>query len=114
MNHIRVELAEDGLTAKLLEDFTACIRGLCFTVPAGFVTDFASVPQFLWWIIPPWGPYCGAALVHDYLYSKQLYSRRIADAVFLELMKDAGVPWWKRTVMWLGVRLGGGRRYKPP
>jgi len=38
------------------------------TIPKGFVTDYASVPRYLWWLYPPVGGYDDAAVVHDYLY----------------------------------------------
>ncbi|MFM8357362.1 MAG: DUF1353 domain-containing protein, partial [Verrucomicrobiota bacterium] len=37
-------------------------------VPAGTVTDFASVPRGLWNLFPPDDSYTSAAGVHDYLY----------------------------------------------
>ena len=41
------------------------------SVPAGFVTDFASIPRFAWWLIgSPTGEYGKAAVKHDYLYSE--------------------------------------------
>ena len=36
-------------------------------VPAGMITDFASVPRPLWNILPPTGGYGEAAVVHDHL-----------------------------------------------
>lgn len=36
-------------------------------IPAGYLTDGASVPRAFWSIIPPWGNYGQAAIVHDYL-----------------------------------------------
>ena len=41
------------------------------TVPVGFVTDFASIPQALQSIIRQNGPYILPAVVHDYLYWDQ-------------------------------------------
>jgi hypothetical protein len=38
-------------------------------VPAGYVTDFASVPEGLWNLFPPLGMWARAAIIHDYLYS---------------------------------------------
>ena len=38
-------------------------------VPAGFATDFASVPRAFWRLLPPFGEYMLAAVVHDYLYA---------------------------------------------
>ena len=51
-------------------------------VPAGTITDLASVPRILWVIFPPNGRYAKAAIVHDYLYAQALYSKPVADAVF--------------------------------
>lgn len=36
-------------------------------IPAGYLTDGASVPRLLWSIIPPWGRYGQAVVVHDFL-----------------------------------------------
>ena len=75
-------------------------------VPKGFITDGASIPKFAWSIIgSPMGKYSAAAVVHDFLYHTKKYTRRKSDAIFLEAMKVLGVPWWKRKVMWLSVRL---------
>ena len=76
-------------------------------MPAGFETDFASVPRLFWRVVPPWGRYSPAAVVHDYLYHTGKVSRIAADRVFLELMAALGVPLWKRQVMYWAVRLGG-------
>jgi hypothetical protein len=37
-----------------------------FTVPVGFITDFASVPTVVQWLIPSYGKYTLAAIIHDY------------------------------------------------
>lgn len=80
-----------------------------FEVPAGFVTDWASVPRFLWRLIPSRGSYNKAALVHDYLYRVQPegVTRRQADQVFLDAMRHLGVAGPLRWAMYQGVRLGG-------
>ena len=44
-------------------------------VAEGFETDFASVPRLLWVVLPKWGKYGNAAMVHDWLYWKQDRSR---------------------------------------
>ncbi len=84
------------------------------TVPAGFRTDFASIPRMLWPILPPHGKYSRAAVVHDYLYSIRgkasralPYTRAECDEIFLIAMAELGVSWATRWVMYLGVRLGG-------
>ena len=82
------------------------------TVPAGFVTDLASVPRGLWPLMPPSGRYAPAAIVHDYLYQHQrvgdvVISRGYADSVLRRASGDLGVPWRIRWPMYLGVRSFG-------
>ena len=77
------------------------------TVPAGFRTDFASVPRGLWNIFPPDGQYTQAAVLHDYLYYKQVYTRYKSDFIFYEAMGVLGVRGWVRSVMYCAVRSCG-------
>lgn len=37
-------------------------------ITSGFTTDFASVPQAVWWLIPPQGLAAMPSIVHDYMY----------------------------------------------
>ena len=83
-----------------------------FTVPAGFVTDLASVPRrpLEWWIAGGRGN--DAAVLHDWLYTTHAVNgkpvtRAQADALLREALPlcDAGAP---AGLMWLAVRLGGG------
>lgn len=84
------------------------------TVPGGFVTDFASVPRWLWWICPPSGDYTPAAVVHDFIYARRqrAFSRWFADAVFRLAMEACGVPLWRRWAMWAAVRLYSWRYWR--
>ena len=52
---------------QLVEDLVYRGRDDTFTVPAGFETDFASVPQLFLWLVPRSGKYAKAAVLHDYL-----------------------------------------------
>ena len=81
--------------------------GTKVTVPAGFVTDMASIPRFLWVILPPWGRYGNAAIVHDFLYWDQQMSRREADLVMYEGMQDMKVGCLKRFLIYRSLRLFG-------
>lgn len=76
-------------------------------IPAGFVTDLASVPRLFWNILPPFGVYENAAIVHDWCYANQRYSKSFSDAVLLEGMEVLNVPKWKREVIYQGVHLFG-------
>lgn len=78
------------------------------TVPAGFVTDFASVPRGLWNLFPPQGQYSRAAVVHDFLYRCTDVDRELCDQVFLEAMQLLGVSWLTRRLMFRAVRIWGG------
>ncbi|WP_139385602.1 DUF1353 domain-containing protein, partial [Salmonella enterica] len=46
-------------------------------VPAGFVTDFASVPRIFWTILPSDGKYAKAAIIYDYLYDNALRTKKV-------------------------------------
>lgn len=87
-------------------------------IPEGFHTDGASVPRIFWNIFSPWGSYFNAALVHDFLYSKdsdatcKVYDRAEADHLFKEAMFNAGVGWVTRQTVYTAVRLGGWMSYK--
>ena len=79
-------------------------------VPAGFQTDFASVPR-----VPVFYTLFGdrahrEAVLHDYLYRKDAVpcvDRSVADDVFLEAMAERGKGFFVRYAMYWGVRLGG-------
>lgn len=79
---------------ELYEPFEEILSdGSSVLVSAGYVTDFASVPRWLWSLFPPIGKYNRAALVHDYLYDLQYRqkelgekaARKFADEQFLYL-----------------------------
>ncbi len=88
-------------------------RGSILTIPAGFVHDGASVPQFLWGItgIRPDGLIRAAALVHDYIYRyagwEGLYTRKEADVLFRHIIREAGLGWWTAARAYRAVRLFG-------
>lgn len=109
---LRVEILPNGRSAVLIRPFLVKTKsGKLIEVPAGFQTDFASVPRLFWRLIPPWGPYSPAAVVHDYLYATGIVSRKEADQIFLELMTRLGVAPWRRNVMYAAVRVAGASRY---
>ena len=82
------------------------------SVPAGTVTDLATVPRLLWSLCPPHGRYAKAAIIHDYLYDRAIGSKAYADRTFLEAMEVLGVSRFARTVMYWTVRLFGKGKYR--
>lgn len=95
------------------------VGSITVEIPAGFTTDFASIPKALWWLFEPDDPrWCAAAGVHDRAYEQHLVSRLIADATLLEAMsvpvQPTGVACASpkvRCAFYRGVRLGGGSSY---
>jgi hypothetical protein len=66
---VKLEFEPDGSHARLLERIRYIDpEGTAWTVPAGFRTDGASIPQLAWSVIgaPFNGPYLDAAIVHDF------------------------------------------------
>lgn len=108
--------------------------GDSFTVPAGFITDLASVPRLLQIFIPKIGSHNSAAVLHDALWraSKAYYAGDLSiegdqlkfpyrggtlvldagmlvdpvdvDGLFRRAMKEIGVWFPRRWAMWAGVR----------
>jgi Protein of unknown function (DUF1353) len=100
------------------------------SVSEPFVTDLASVPRSLTWLIPRYGMYTKAAVLHDYLCQTAgketiavyptptaraacagpdepvlitLEDRSDADEIFRLAMTELGVPWARRWLMWSAV-----------
>ncbi|PZM81831.1 hypothetical protein DLH72_05025 [Candidatus Gracilibacteria bacterium] len=82
-------------------------------VPKYFVTDFGSIPQFLWWFYNP--TRFVAYVLHDFLYSKKYIGdirRKKADLILKEALKVEGMGKIKRNLVYLAVRIFGGLFYK--
>lgn len=87
---------------RLEEPYTYLLGTGCeVTVPAGFKTNFGTVPRVFWRLVAP-EEMREAALIHDYLSNehqgckpfevpKSGYSRWIADAVLYEVMSDMDI-----------------------
>jgi Protein of unknown function (DUF1353) len=79
-----------------------------FVVPAGMLTDFASVPRPFVWFIPQYGRYTMAAILHDYLWSRLAAKGKLswidADAIFRRALRELGVAFLRRWIMWAAVR----------
>lgn len=129
---LEVSPMPDGRRWKLIRTFSYDVgrkgSGVTIKVPAGFITDFASSPPAVWWLIPPWGKYGKAAIIHDYLYQNHRYrsqaqrmsspliklpvTRKYADDIFREAMIVLGVAPWRCSLMYWGVRAFGWLAWK--
>jgi hypothetical protein len=98
----------DANTWSLVDDLVYLGRRERFVVPAGFRTDFATVPRVVTWLIPRFGAYTLAAILHDWLVTQgpAVVPSREADGIFRRVMRESGVPVLRRWLMWAGVRWG--------
>ena len=79
-----------------------------FEVPVGFETDFASVPRAFVWLIPKYGRYTKCAILHDFLCEESKsgrFDRDDADGIFRRTMRELGVSFLRRWIMWAAVSL---------
>ena len=78
------------------------------TIPSGFVTDFASIPQIFHSLLRQNGSYLLPAVVHDYLYWKQTCTRDQSDQILRLGMIENQVPELQRVAIYGAVRFAGG------
>src|SRR5450755_1916345 len=79
-------------------------------VPAGFVTDLASIPSAFWGpplFMTPAGQYSRASIIHDYLYWTQKCTRDQADRLLVIAMKESRVSTFDELTIYEGVHVGG-------
>ena len=118
---LKKEELPDGRHARLTEEFWyRDKKGNKHIAHKGFVYDGGSIPRFFWRVIGP--PFTGKARyaypIHD-VECKRARDialdtdpemgeafRKKADLTFIEMLEFLGVPWWKRRIMYRGVRLG--------
>lgn len=98
---------------------------VCITIKAGFLTDFVSSPQLLWWLISPLGKAAKPSVLHDLFYrnfvtfgmsyhssepGKSLaiiVDQKMADLIFYKSLLIRGLPRWRSKLMYIGLRLFG-------
>ena len=96
------------LTADVLIRAEICKGSVVeIVIPAGYHWDGATIPQPCWSIIGhPMDPqFALASLAHDWFceHSATRPIRVMGDAIFLWLLRDAGVPAWRHYAMFLAV-----------
>ena len=85
------------------------------TVPAGLVTDFASIPRAAWDLLDPEDPIIAwPSVIHDYLYTCKgtlpdgfTYTREQADSVLREAMEVSGAGHFIREAVYEAVETFG-------
>lgn len=105
----------DSDTYELLAPLTYVRHDDTITVPKGFKTNFASIPRIFRWLIEPTGKHSLAAACHDFLYDqgyKMGISRKQADKIFYDAMRDSHVNIITANIMWFCVRVFAYFHYK--
>jgi len=81
-----------------------------WTVPAGTVTDLASVPRVAVWLIARFGRWVPGAIWHDDALEKLVKHGRMSsvecDELFRQALEELDTPPVRAWLMWLGVRWG--------
>ncbi len=89
--------------------------GRMYLLPAGFLTDLASVPPLLRDAVAADGRKSDAAIVHDYLYAVgEPGGKYEADRILLNALAETEVGGWTRDTMWVAVAAFGEAGYRSP
>jgi Protein of unknown function (DUF1353) len=83
----------------------------------GGVTDLASVPSFMWWLIASYGNHTRAVLLHDALYvdkGEPPVPRKTADRLLLTALREPGqkAGAFRHWLMWAAVSAFGTMRHR--
>jgi hypothetical protein len=105
------EFDVDGRKVKLMEPYSFVdAEGKQWDVPAGYLTDGASVPSALWALYPPFtGAYRSAAVIHDFYCDNQERSWQDTHKVFYNAMRASDVDEKTAKIMYGAVYLFGPR-----
>ena len=100
------------------------LSGLYVEVPEGFITDLASIPRLLHWLVPKVGKDSAASVMHDVIYRTGVMtssvivdgvehvvdtpvSQGMADSMFHQAMVALKVGRWRRKILYHGVSIFG-------
>lgn len=112
VSHAIITELLDGNLFALVDPVRVRIGPMTIVVPAGYITDFASLPSVLhWWIRPTDKRAVRAAVVHDWIYHTHILPRGIGDAVFQVILRQDGMPRRKAKLLSTAVRACGKRSY---
>jgi hypothetical protein len=105
---------------ELVQDYHCEVYGQRIMVPAGFRTDFASVPRIFWPIMSPTGVLLIPGLLHDFYYRHHfliapdhspvfaLLGRSWGDNMLQQVCTEVNGMVVASAVAWSALRVGGG------
>jgi hypothetical protein len=68
-------------------------NGETIAIPEGFQFDGSSAPRCIWWLMPSYGDFFFAALVHDLLYHKRYLSKELGDKTAQKIADQEMLIW---------------------
>jgi len=113
----------DGEWHQTLVPLEYGINNATVTIPAGFITNFGSVPKWARWLIDVGDESLMGFILHDWLYSNHYarsselrfilqLSQRQCDDILLQMCALNGQDGIERYLTYLGVRIGGRREFR--
>ncbi len=116
----------DGRRFTLFKPIVYIARdGTVYVMPEGAQTDGASTPQAIWDVLPPFGQYWLAALLHDCAYQNTLQiegkdsmlsianlTKEQSDSLLKEAMESLGVHEADVETIYQGVHIGGFKAFR--
>ena len=103
LNQVEYESIGEGLYRLCKPLVYIDKNDVTYVVKKGFITDLATIPKRLHFILPPNGDYEESAVLHDYLL-KSGYKRSRASSLFLESMLSDNVRLREAVTLYVGVK----------
>lgn len=92
----------------LVYRYVTATHDITYTVPPGFVSDFASVPRWVLVFFLFGDTAHSSAVIHDWLL--QFGDPKFAAKVFESAMEDEGTPSWRLNAMFNAVKFFGPKK----
>lgn len=104
----------NGARFRTCDELNVLIDNNPYSVPAGFDTDLASVPNLFWSVLSPAeAKMMAPAILHDYMYQcPNILSRRYADDVFYSALVQEDMRVSSAYQMYSVIRMFGDKYFK--
>lgn len=113
-----VKVKDNGREFELVEDFVfyyimpTSKQTILYTIPKGYITDFSSVPKCLTPLVNDKALRNKASVLHDWLYTSKILSRKNADLVYKNALIQTGTSNFLANIFYVFVRIFGYKYWK--
>lgn len=105
---IKFRVWHDSNTAGGLQQRLLNVEYIDYTIKAGFVTNFGSIPSIARWSLNPMGKPLISYAIHDFMYAKENYFYQSeADRALKDLCLYYNESRWNSNKIYAGVWIGG-------